>query len=77
MSRLWRRKEVRRKQITLYLLGREAKTIKEVAKGLKISYHTASGLLADMSKDGLVNLQTTNTYPKRYYIPMRKQNEQH
>lgn len=72
MSRLWRRKDVRIKQVTQYLRGREAKTIKEVAKGLDISYYTARELLADMFKDGLVYLQTLNTYPKRYYIPMRK-----
>lgn len=76
MSRIWRRKEVRRKQIVSYLLGREAKSIKEVAKGLKISYRTASQLLVDMLKDELLNVQA-DTYPKRYYIPMRKQNEQH
>jgi predicted ArsR family transcriptional regulator len=72
MNRLWRRKEVRKNQITLYLLGREAKSIREVAKGLKISYYTASRLLADMFKDELVHIQNPHTYPKRYYIPMRK-----
>lgn len=73
MSRLWRRKEVRKKQITLYLLGREAKSIKEVAKGLKVGYYTASRLLAEMFKEEVILIQNPHTYPKRYYIPMRKQ----
>jgi len=71
--RSWCRKSVRREQINNYLSGREAKSLKEIAKGVGVSHATAHYLVKGMLEEELIYIQDIRGRPVKYYIPMRKQ----
>jgi len=62
---------VRKADIIRYLRGRNAKTIKEVARAMKVGYYTAQRLLKELYNDGLVELSDVDTKPYKYYVSLR------
>lgn len=63
---------VRKADIVRYLRGRNAKTIKEVARAMKVSYRTASKYLAQLRADGKVKLDSFSK-PYKYYVSIRNE----
>lgn len=71
--RRWCRREVREKQIIQYLLGREAKSTDEIARGIGVSHYTAFHLVRRMRDDGMIIVQDIRARPIKYYVPMENQ----
>jgi hypothetical protein len=53
-------------------LGGSPKTIKEVARGQRVTYITAQQYLIRLLKEGQIYLYDKGTRPIKYYIPLEK-----
>lgn len=71
--RRWCRKQVREKQVIKLLVGREAMSTYEIARGIGVKHPTAFQLLKRMRDDGLIFVQDIRARPIKYYVPMENQ----
>lgn len=62
----------KKSEIVKYLCGRNAKTIKEVARAMKLGYYTTSRYLAELYDSGEVKLNQLRTKPYKYFVSIRK-----
>lgn len=68
-------KRVRKAEIVRYLVGREAMTIVQIARAVKLDKKTTERYLAQMRKENLVLLENPNTRPFKYFVPIRGNDE--
>lgn len=65
--------EARKVQLMRYMAGREALTIKQIAKIVRLQPNTVRQYLVQLRREGKV--ETASARPITYYIPMRNNNE--
>jgi translation initiation factor IF-2 len=65
------KQEHRMKSIVRSLVGRP-KTIKEVARGQRVSYATAQRYLSDLLEGDQIYIYNKGHHPITYYIPLEK-----
>jgi DNA-binding transcriptional regulator LsrR (DeoR family) len=56
-----------------YLVGREALTLKQIAKIVQLNPRTVGQYLIELRSEGMVKVASAR--PITYYIPMRNNNE--
>ena len=64
-------KRVRKAEIIRYLVGREAMTIVQIARAMKLDKRTTARYLAEMRRENLVLLENSKTRPYKYFIPIK------
>lgn len=75
MQRRVEPKRVRKAEIIRYLFAREAMTIAQIAKALKLNKRTMARYLAEMRRDNQVLVIDAKTRPLKYYIPLKGNHE--